>query len=168
MNAVGGSKNTFYLYHQIYDQLGNPIEGLFEDVNRDGIINENDKYKSKRADPNIFTGFQYKPYSGKWNAGFVMRGSFNNYVYNNVYSNNGRLNTVLGQQAIGNASVNYLETNFKGNSEQQPLSDYYLQNASFVRMDNFNIGYDFGRIAHDKASLRATLRRTKCVCNYQL
>lgn len=157
LNAVGGSKNTFYLYHQIYDQLGKPIEGLFEDVNRDGIINEKDKYKSKRADPNIFTGFSTSLTSGKWSAGFVMRGSFNNYVYNNVYSSNGRLNTVLGQQAIGNASVNYLETNFKGNSEQQPLSDYYLQNGSFVRMDNFNIGYDFGRIARDKASLRATV-----------
>ncbi|GEO09695.1 SusC/RagA family TonB-linked outer membrane protein [Segetibacter aerophilus] len=157
LNAVGGSKNTFYLYHQVYDVTGSPIEGLFEDVNRDGIINENDKYKGKRADPNVFLGFSTNLTSGKWNAGFVVRGSFNNYVYNNVYSSNGRLNTILGAQVTGNASVNYLETKFVGNTEQQPLSDFYLQNGSFLRMDNFNVGYNFGRVANNRATLRASL-----------
>jgi len=157
LNATGGSKNTFYLYHQIYDKEGNPIEGLFEDVNRDGIINENDKYKGKRADPNVFLGFSTNLTSGKWNAGFVMRSSLNNYVYNNVYSNNGRLNQVLGAQVTGNASANYLETKFLGNTDQQPLSNYYLQNASFLRMDNLNIGYNFGRVANNRAALRASV-----------
>lgn len=157
LNNVGSSKNTFYLYHQIYDISGNPIEGLFEDVNRDGIINEKDKYLGKQADPNVFLGFSTNMTYGKWNAGFVVRGSFNNYVYNNIYSNNGRLNQVLGAQVTGNASVNYLETKFLGNTEQQPLSDYYLQNGSFLRMDNLNVGYNFGRISHNHATLRATV-----------
>lgn len=157
LNAVGSSKNTFYLYHQVYDQLGKPIEGLFEDVNRDGIINEEDKYLGKRSDPNVFLGFSTNLSAGKWNAGFVVRSSINNYVYNNVYSNNGRLNQVLGAQVTGNASGNFRETGFLGNTEQQPLSDYYLQNASFLRMDNLNVGYDFGRVANDKANLKATL-----------
>jgi TonB-dependent starch-binding outer membrane protein SusC len=156
LNAVGSSKNTFYLYHQIYDKNGNPIEGLVEDVNRDGIINENDKYKGKRADPNVFMGFSTNISSGKWNAGFVMRGSFNNYVYNNVFSSNGRQSTILGAQVTGNASRNYLTTGFVGNTETEPLSDYYLQNGSFLRMDNLNVGYSFGRIAHNAANLRAT------------
>jgi TonB-linked SusC/RagA family outer membrane protein len=157
LNNVGTSKNTFYLYHQVYDITGKPIEGLFEDVNRDGIINEKDKYMGKQSDPNVFLGFSTNLTSGKWNAGFVVRGSFNNYVYNNVYSNNGRLNQVLGAQVTGNASVNYLETRFLGNTEQQPLSDYYLQNGSFLRMDNVNIGYSFGRVAHNNATLRGTV-----------
>src|SRR5436190_15817393 len=157
INAVGSSKNTFYLYHQIYDQAGKPIEGLFEDLNRDGIINENDKYKGKRSDPNMFYGFSTYVTYKKWNAGLVMRASFNNYVYNNVYSNNGRLNQVINAYVLGNASTNYLETQFTGNTEQQPLSDYYINNASFLKMDNLNVGYNFGKVFDKKASLRANL-----------
>ena len=157
LNAVGTSKSTFYLYHQIYDKDGKPIEGLFEDLNRDGIINENDKYKGKRADPNLFLGFSSNFTYKKWSAGFVMRANFNNYVYNNIYSNNGRLNQVLNAYVLGNASVNYLETRFTGASEQQPLSDYYLQNASFLKMDNLNIGYNVGQFTRYKTSLRLNL-----------
>ncbi|HEU4471202.1 MAG TPA: TonB-dependent receptor [Flavisolibacter sp.] len=157
LNAVGGSKNTFYLYKQVYDKDGKPIEGVFEDKNRDGIINDDDKFKSKRSDPNVFLGFSTNLSYGKWNAGFVLRSSFNNYVYSNVFSNNGRLNQLLGNETTGNASVNYLETRFRGNTDKQPLSDYYIQNASFLRMDNLNIGYNFGRIMQDKAGLRANL-----------
>ena len=157
LNNVGTSKNTFDLYHQVYDISSKPIEGLFEDVNRDGIINENDKYLGKQADPNLFLGFSTNVSYGKWNAGFVVRASFNNYVYNNIYSANGRINSILGHQATGNASVNYLETHFLGNTEQQPLSDYYLENGSFLRMDNANIGYNFGRVAHNRATLRGTV-----------
>jgi TonB-dependent starch-binding outer membrane protein SusC len=154
INAVGGSKNTFYLYHQIYDSNGKPIEGLFEDVNRDGIINENDKYKGKRADPNMFFGFSTSATYKKWSAGFVLRSSFNNYIYNNIYSNNGRLNQVLNAYVLGNASSNYLETGFTGATEQQPLSDYYIQNASFLKMDNLNVGYNAGQVLKQKATLR--------------
>lgn len=157
INAVGTSKNTFYLYHQIYDQLGNPVEGLFEDVNRDGIINESDKYKGKGADPKTFFGASTNLSVKNWNAGFVMRASVGNYVYNNIYSNNGRLNQLLGAEVTGNASVNYLTTRFTGNTDQQLLSDYYIENASFLRMDNLNIGYNFGKVLHNKTSLRANL-----------
>lgn len=158
LNAVGSSKNTFYLYHQIYDEkTGKPIEGLFEDTNRDGIINEDDKYKGKKADPNVFLGFSTNLAYKKWNAGFVLRASFNNYVYNNIFSANGRLNTILGAQAIGNASANYLTTLFKGSTDQQLLSDYYIQNASFLRMDNVNVGYNVGKIIHNQATLRLNL-----------
>jgi iron complex outermembrane receptor protein len=86
-----------------------------------------------------------------------MRANFNNYVYNNIYSNNGRENQILGNQVTGNASINYLETRFKGNTEQQLLSDYYISNASFLKMDNVNIGYNFGKVARDKATLRLGL-----------
>ena len=155
LNAVGGPKNTFYLYHQIYDPAtGRPLEGLFEDVNRDGIINENDKYKGFTSAPDWFLGFSTSLTWNKWNAGLVMRANFNNYLYNNVFSNNGRLNQVLGSQTTGNASVNYLETMFKGNTDQQLLSDYYIQNGSFLKMDNINVGYNAGKVFQNRASLR--------------
>jgi TonB-dependent starch-binding outer membrane protein SusC len=157
LNAVGTPKNTFYLYKQIYGKDGKPIEGLFEDKNRDGILNEDDKYKGKQADPKTFFGFSTDVSYKKWNAGFVLRASFGNYVYNNVYSNNGRLNQIIGGSVIGNASVSYLQTGFKGNTDQQLLSDYYVQNASFLRMDNVNIGYNIGRIFNNKATLRTSI-----------
>jgi TonB-dependent starch-binding outer membrane protein SusC len=157
INSVGYSKNTFYLYHQIYDKNGKPIEGLFEDLNRDGIINEDDKYRGKRADPNLFFGFSTNVTYKKWNAAFVLRSAFNNYIYNNIWSNNGRLNQILNAYVLGNASRNYLDTRFTGATEQQPLSDYYISNASFLKMDNLNIGYAAGKVLHQKATLRLNL-----------
>ena len=156
INAVGGPKNTFNLYKQVYGKDGNPLEGLMYDKNRDGIINEDDKFKGKDADPTVFMGFSTNFTYKKWSAGFVLRSNINNYVYNNVYSNNGRLNQILSSAVIGNASTNYLTTRFSGNSDIQLLSDYYVQNASFLRMDNFNIGFNVGKIYHNRATLRVS------------
>ncbi|HVX49548.1 MAG TPA: SusC/RagA family TonB-linked outer membrane protein, partial [Chitinophagaceae bacterium] len=154
LNAVGGPKNTFYLYKQVYDEkTGLPIEGLMYDKNRDGIINENDKFKGKSADPTVFMGFSTNISYKKWTLGLVMRSNINNYVYNNIYSNNGRLNQILSSAVIGNASSSYLATHFTGISDIQLLSDYYLQNASFLRMDNANLTYNAGKIYHGRATL---------------
>ena len=157
LGAVGGPKNTFYMYHQIYDANGQPIEGLFEDLNRDGIINDKDRYKSKAADPDLFFGFSTNVNYKNWSAGFVLRANFNNYVYNNVYSNLGKLTQVLDAYTIHNGSSNYLQTKFAGKTDIQGFSDYYLENASFLKMDNFNIGYNFGKVYHNKIGLRVNL-----------
>src|SRR5450432_3614392 len=72
INSVGNSKNTFNLYQQIYDSKnGKPIEGLFNDVNRDGTITSSDAVKYKHADPDIFLGFSTNLSYKKWSAGFV-------------------------------------------------------------------------------------------------
>ena len=154
INSVGGSKNTFYLYRQVYNSAGQPIEGVFADKNGDGIINQDDLYKSKPADPQAFFGFTTNVTYKKWNAGFVLRASVGNYNYNNFYSQTGNLNQILGNSVLYNASTNYLATRFKGGNAQELLSDYYIQNASFLRMDNINVGYNVGKIDHGQASLR--------------
>jgi iron complex outermembrane receptor protein len=154
INAVGSPKNTFYLYKQVYNKDGSPIEGVFVDKNGDGIINQNDLYKGKSADPKVFMGFSTNVTYKKWSAGVVMRASLGNYVYNNSYSQTGVLNQILGNSVIYNASTNYFSTMFKGGNGQQLLSDYYLQNGSFLRMDNLTIGYNVGSIYHNKATLR--------------
>jgi iron complex outermembrane receptor protein len=154
INAVGGPKNTFYLYKQVYDNAGNPIEGVFVDKNGDGIINQNDLYKGKSADPNLFLGFSTSFTYKKWNAGFVLRANTGNYMYNNLYSQTGTLNQITGNAVLYNASTNYLATQFKGGNGQELLSDYYIQNASFLRMDNFSIGFNVGKIAHQKLNLQ--------------
>lgn len=154
LSQVGFAKNTFNLYHQIYDVNGQPIEGLFEDVNRDGIINEKDKYLGKAPDANLFFGFSTNFSYKKWNAGFVLRSSFNNYIYNNIYSNQGKLTQILDAYTVHNGSVNYLETKFAGKTDIQGFSDYYLENASFLRMDNFSLGYNLGAVSKGKYAVR--------------
>jgi TonB-linked SusC/RagA family outer membrane protein len=154
INAVGGSKNTFYLYRQVYNTKGQPIEGVFQDKNKDGIINQQDLYKSKPADPQTFMGFTTSINYHRWTAGTVLRASLGNYVYNNTWSQTGTLNQVLGNTVLYNASSNYLTTHFKGGNAQDLLSDYYISNASFLRMDNATVGYNFGAISHTRANLR--------------
>ena len=154
INSVGGAKNTFYLYKQVYDKSGRPLEGVFVDKNGDGIINQSDLFKGKQADPKVFMGFTTNVSYKKWNAGFVLRANIGNYVYNNSYSQTGILNQITGNSVLYNASTNYLSTLFKGGNGQQLLSDYYVQNASFLRMDNFSVGYNVGKISHGKATLR--------------
>jgi TonB-linked SusC/RagA family outer membrane protein len=154
INAVGGSKNTFYLYSQVYNKAGNPVEGVFVDKNADGIINEKDLYKGKSADPNVLVGFSTNVSYKRWNAGFVLRANIGNYVYNNIYSQTGTLNQITGNAVLYNGSSNYLVTQFGGGNGQQLLSDYYIQNASFLRMDNCNIGYNVGKFYHSRANLR--------------
>lgn len=169
IHAVGYSRNTFNLFKQVYDFSGKPIEGFFEDKNRDGIINQNDLFKSKTAVPKVFMGFSTSANYKKWNAGFVMRASFDNYVYNNNYSQAGILNQITGNAVIYNASISYLDTRFEGNS-QELLSDYYIQNASFLRMDNVSVGYNLGKILRNhNANLRlnATVQNVFVITKYK-
>ena len=169
IHQVGYSRNTFNLYKQVYDLQGNPIEGLFEDLNRDGIINQNDLFKNKSAVPSVFAGFSNSFSYKKWNAGFVMRASFDNYVYNAVFSAAGALTQFTGNSVLYNGSSHFLKTGFRG-SDQQILSDYFIQNASFLRMDNLNIGYDFGKILnHKKANLRlnASVQNVFVITKYE-
>ena len=153
IQALGYSRNTFNLFKQVYDASGQPVENVFEDINEDGIINQDDLNKSESAVPDVFMGFSTSVTYKKFSAGFVLRSSLGNYVYNNVFSNAGNLNQLLGNSVMYNASTNYLETGFRGNSNNL-LSDYFIQNASFLRMDNITLGYDAGPILRKKANLR--------------
>lgn len=153
IQQVGYSRNTFNLYQQVYDSKGNPVENVFVDVNGDGIINQDDLTKSKSAVPDLFMGFTSNLSYKRFSAGFVLRSSIGNYLYNNVHSNNGNGLQIFGNYVLYNASSNYLATKFNGNSNNL-LSDYYIQNASFLRMDNLTFGYDAGTIFNKKATLR--------------
>ena len=153
VHQVGYSRNTFNLYQQVYDASGKPIENVFVDVNEDGIINQDDLTKTKSAVPDVFIGFSTNVNYKRFSAGFVLRSSLGNYLYNNIYSAAGNQLQLLGNSVLYNGSANYLETQFYGNSNNL-LSDYYIQNASFLRMDNLAFGYDVGNILRKKATLR--------------
>ncbi len=151
VHQVGYAPNTYYLKKQVYDAAtGKAIEGLYEDINRDG--NPDDRYyNSKTSQPTLFFGINTQVLYKKFSVGVAAHGSYNNYLYNNFASRTGVLNSIQNGSLITNGSRDYLNTGYRN---QQFLSDYYIQNASFFRLDNLNLGYDFGKIIHSKANLR--------------
>lgn len=155
INSVGYSRAAFFAFQQVYDEAGKPIEGLYVDRNRDGTINEKDLYHYKAPDANVFAGLSTGVNFGKLSAGFVMRGSFGNYMYNGVKAGAGNKLTIinpLGYLQNGNPSV--LETGFIGSGDLFSRSDYFIQNASFVKMDNAYLGYNVGKVFNGGATLR--------------
>lgn len=155
IHSVGFSKSSFYVYQQIYDKDGKPIEGLFEDRNRDGVINNDDLYRFKSPDPKLFMGAYSNVYYKQFDAGFTLRANIANYVYNNRFSNTGVQRNIIDPLGfLANGSRNVLETNFTGNGDKYLLSDYYIENASFLRMDNLNLGYNAGNLLSKNSSLR--------------
>ena len=158
INSVGYNRGAFYVYKQVYDNAGKPIDNLFEDLNRDGQITEKDLYRYKSGNPDVFMGFNGNVGYKRWNAGFIARASFGNYAYNNVASGTGAVRNFLNPLGfLSNGSSNVLETGFKGDGDKYYSSDYYVQNASFLRVDNINLGYNFGKVFNNKADMRFNL-----------
>ena len=155
--SVGYAPFTFYPKRQVYNEFGKPIEGVYDDINRDGKVNGEDgtdRYFYKKPAPDAIFGINTAVNIKQFSLGLAGHGMLGNYLYNNFASNTGSLRNILNPvKHIGNASVNYLETRFANNRYN---SDYYIQNASFFRLDNINIGYDLGKIARQKATLRLT------------
>ncbi|MBC5772748.1 TonB-dependent receptor [Pontibacter sp. KCTC 32443] len=151
IHSVGYAPYSFFVYKQVYDDAGKPIEGLYEDLNEDGIINELDRYRYKDPEAKFNLGFSSQLNYKNWSLGLLMRGSFNNYMYNNIFSNNGAYDVTAVTGFLSNLSPNVFDTGF---NTRQYESDYYIENASFLRMENISLGYNFGKVLNDKAGLR--------------
>ncbi len=155
IQAVGQAKQTFYVYKQVYGKDGKPLDGVFEDLNRDGAITEKDLVTYKSPDPTVFVGLTTSVTYKKWSLGIVARANFNNYVYNNVRSASGTRRNILNPiGVIQNGSTEVLSTNLSGNGDAYYISNYWIENASFIKIDNINIGYNFGKVFNNKANLR--------------
>lgn len=142
--SEGYEPYMFYLYHQLYDEKGKPIEGAYADLNDDGEINSDDLYRYKSPSPDWILGFSTSLRYKKWNLGMSFRANIGNYVYNGMAMNTGAWNTMsYNDYQLNNLSSSYLKTGFR---ERQFLSDYYVENASFLKMDNITLTYNFGRI----------------------
>lgn len=152
IHSVGYRPSSFFVLKQVYDNAGKPIEGLYVDQNGDGIINNLDYYRYKSPEPLWLVGFTTSVGYGNWNFSTVLRSNLGQYMYNNVFSGTGTFQPG-SLKFLGNVHRNYLETGF---ANSQYFSDYYIDNASFLRMDNFTVSYDFGKVFKNKANLRAT------------
>lgn len=155
IHSIGYPKSSFYVYQQIYSKDGKPIEDLFEDRDRDGVINVDDLYRYKSPDPDVYLGAYSNVNWKNWSAGFSLRANFGNYMYNNRFSNTGVKRNIIDPLGyLANGTRNILETDFTGNGDRYFLSDYYIENASFLRMDNLNVGYNIGDLLRKNTNLR--------------
>ena len=143
--SEGYEPYMFYVYHQLYDEkTGKPIEGAYADLNDDGVIDSNDLYRYKSPAPDFIYGFSTSLRYKKWTLSTSLRANVGNYVYNGMAMNTGAWSTVsYNTYQLNNLNSSYLKTGFQN---RQYLSDYYIENSSFLKMDNLSLAYNFGRI----------------------
>lgn len=170
IHSSGFNRSAFYVYQQVYNAEGKPLEDTYVDRNLDGQITDKDLYRFKGPDAQVFLGFNSSVNYKKWNAGFVMRASLGNYVYNNVASSTGTFRNIFNPlNFLNNGSRDILETNFSGAGTRYFKSDYYIQNGSFLKLDNINLGYTVGKVFNNSANLRlnANAQNVFTVTKYQ-
>ena len=150
-HLVGEPAFSYLVYQQVYDAAGNPVEGQYVDQNADGIINDDDKIIYHSPDPKMtFTwnnSFNYK----NWDLGISLRANLGNYVYNAPRYDRTRLDGVSGYMLTNLMRDEYLFSTTDGNLA---LSDYFVENASFIRCDNITLGYTFPELLNNALKLR--------------
>lgn len=149
-NQVGYATNSYYVYQQVYDKNGNPIENCVVDRNGDGKINESDKYLYKSPAAPVTMGFSSRLEYKNWDFGFSLRASIGNYVYNNVEQSMSNMNTgewfSNSLKYFSNRMKSTVERNWQTYEITSKLSDYYVKNASFLKCDNITLGYSFNNL----------------------
>lgn len=159
INSVGYAPNSFFVYEQLYDSNKRPIAGAYADRNGDGKIDAGDRYRAGKTAPDytfgLFSTLNYKKFDFTMN----WRASVGNKIFDNVSSNLGYSDAGLRRQTdLSNVSSDYYNTGFtfEDNGTSRYLSDYFVKDASFIKLDNVTLGYTFDKTIIKSASLRFT------------
>lgn len=162
--SEGYPANSFFVYEQVYDAKGNPIEGVYVDQNNDGVIDYADKRHYKSSDPDFVLGIGSNLSYKNWELSFFGRANFGNYVYNNIdsWSSYDQINRI---GYLSNLSKSVEQNQFES---AQLFSDYYVENASFFKMDYISLGYNFDKILNHKLKIRleGTVQNAFVITNY--
>jgi TonB-linked SusC/RagA family outer membrane protein len=167
VHTVGYPMYSFYVYQQVYDTEGNPIEGLYVDRNGDGKITDADRYHYKTPTPivtfGIFSNLKYK----NWALNFSGHAGLGNYVYNNVEANRGVYSNLYRPEGpyLSNVTNTVFDVNFNNN---QYLSDYYVQQASYFKLDYLTLSYNFASMVKklDNLTLSFTVNNVFTITKY--
>ena len=145
-HSVGHPASSFYVFQQVYDKAGKPIEGAYVDRNGDGIINQDDKYFYKSPAAPWTAGLSSKIMWKNWDFGFSLRANFNNYVYNDLEAGSSNVNKgyLYRLGFLSNVPTMSVEKGWQTNDNV--LSDYFVQNATFLKCDNITLGYSFDKL----------------------
>lgn len=147
----GEAPYSFLVFQQIYDENGNPIEGAFVDRNGDNVINDADKFIYKDPYADVLMGLNTNVYYKNWDLSVQTRASIGNYAYNNVASGNAYLNNVIpsSNNYLSNIHSEYLNSGFQQITDNTLLSNYFIQDASFFRIDNITLGHTLNHAIKD-------------------
>ncbi len=167
IHSVGYEPYSFFVYKQVYDAKGKPIEGVFADLNGDGKIDNYDKYHCGKPAPDFLFGFGTSLRYKGLTMSTSLRANVGNKIYDNVSSDNGALTSIKDPLGwIRNATHDYSASGFVNNHY---LSDYYVRDASFLKMDNLTLSYDFGRVFNNTVgiNLGATVQNVFTLTSYK-
>lgn len=147
-HAVGHPASSFYVYQQVYDENGRPIENEFVDRDGNGTINGDDRYFYKKPSADILMGLTSRLTYKSWDFSFSLRASLNNYVYNSVEAGGSDCNptSIFSFGALNNRPLMGVANNIQSKNDNTLLSDYFVQNASFMKCDNITLGYTFKKL----------------------
>ena len=166
LHAPGHPRNTFYAFEQVYDEDGNPVEGAYVDRSGDGSIGEDDRYHVGSPEPDVTMGFSSNIDYRNFDASFALRAVIGNYVYNDVAAERGAFDELFFEgEFLQNAPRSVIDNGF---NQAQFISDHYIEDASFLRLDNVSAGYTFEELLGTDVSARlsATVSNILTVTNY--
>lgn len=169
-HQVGELPGTYWLYQQVYDKDGKPVQNAFVDRNKDGQITEADRYLTGKSPmPKVFMGFSSEFRYKNWDLGFNLRANFGNYVYNAFAADNCTTDNFGNQGMISNLTDVIYRTGFNLPSKtEQRASDLFLENASFLRMDNITLGYSFHKLFNVLSGrISASVQNVFTITNYE-
>lgn len=166
LHMIGNWPYAYNVFQQVYDHNGKPLEGVYVDRNEDGEISDADRYLYQRPAPSTLVGVNTAINYKKWTARASGHGMFGNYLYNNFRSERSVMRNLLDPVlTINNASTELLTTGFYNNQYQ---SDLYIENASFFRLDNINVGYYVGKVfGNASLSLNAGVNNVLVITKYK-
>lgn len=155
VQSVGYPMNSFYVYQQVYDANGYPIEGLYVDRNGDGKITDADRYRYKSANPNATFGVFSTLKFMQWTLSTAGHAAVGNYMYDNVNASRGVYNNLYRPEGpyLSNLNTSVYDVNF---TNSQYLSDYYVKNASYFKLDYLTLSYNFGSVIKNTTDLRVS------------
>ncbi|NAS12299.1 SusC/RagA family TonB-linked outer membrane protein [Poritiphilus flavus] len=167
-HLVGQPTRSYFVFEQIYDEQGRPIEGVVRDLNNDGVINDLDRRPYKQAAPLAVFGLNSRFTYKQFDFSFSARANYGNYNYNGIDLNRGNYRNLNVGQDLRNVATSVLQSNFEGTSNQITFSDYYVRDASFIRMDNMTLGYTFNNLWKEDARMRifSTLQNVFVITDY--
>lgn len=155
VHKVGYPANSFLVFQQVYDETGNPLPNVYVDQNMDGVIDSKDLVINHSKDPKATISWNNNFNWKNWDLGFVLRANIGNYVFNGMRARAMNLYNLEGQ---GNILNNVLSSDFYFNDgtavSNLVRSDYFVENASFLRCDNITLGYTFDSLIKDQLRLR--------------
>jgi iron complex outermembrane receptor protein len=166
IHSVGFAPRSFYVFKQLYDENGMILEDQFEDLNGDGVVDEDDKYRYEKPAPDYTFGFTSKIDVHNFSLSFAGRASLGNFVYNNIQTDQGYLNRIyhssgtlwnVHQSAVDNQALEQASLTF---------SDHFVRPADFLRMDHITLGYTFDNLIGDFARLYATVQNPFVITQY--